>query len=184
MAANRLTLGRFEKHFPFDAPVCFDDADRIHLGYYTNSDGHLRDLRELDYLAILNLAGKDDPTLVEKWERTHLDRNIPLAVRLHERKTIIDRLLSGSVVVKGFARRVTFSEQFIKALSDSIEEAGLSVRPGNMVDSFNQGATRGGYTFQGQLVNPNLGNWMSSGAIQPNYGARFGNQAFSGVWGR
>lgn len=184
MAANRLTLGRFEKHFPFDAPVCFDDADRIHLGYYTNSDGHLRDLRELDYLAILNLAGKDDPTLVEKWERTHLDRNIPLAVRLHERKTIIDRLLSGSVVVKGFARRVTFSEQFIKALSDSIEEAGLSVRPGNMVDSFNQGATRGGYTFQGQLVNPNLGNWMSSGAIQPNYGTRFGNQAFSGVWGR
>ena len=105
-------------------------------------------------------------------------------MRLHERKTIIDRLLSGSVVVKGFARRVTFSEQFIKALSDSIEEAGLSVRPGNMVDSFNQGATRGGYTFQGQLVNPNLGNWMSSGAIQPNYGARFGNQAFSGVWGR
>ena len=183
-AANRLTLGRFEKHFPFDAPVCFDDADRIHLGYYTNSDGHLRDLRELDYLAILNLAGKDDPTLVEKWERTHLDRNIPLAVRLHERKTIIDRLLSGSVVVKGFARRITFSEQFIKALSDSIEEAGLSVRPGNMVDTFNQGATRGGYSFQGQLVNPGLGNWMSSGAIQPNYGGRLGNQTFNGNWGR
>lgn len=183
-AANRLTLGRFEKHFPFDAPVCFDDADRIHLGYYTNSDGHLRDLRELDYLAILNLAGKDDPTLVEKWERTHLDRNIPLAVRLHERKTIIDRLLSGSVVVKGFARRITFSEQFIKALSDAIEEAGLSVRPGNMVDTFNQGATRGGYSFQGQLVNPGLGNWMSSGAIQPNYGGRLGNQQFQGNWGR
>lgn len=184
LAANRLTLGCFEKHFPFDAAVCFDDADRIHLGYYTNSDGHKRDLRELDYLAILNLAGKDDPTLVEKWERTHLDRNIPLAVRLHERKTIIDRLLSGSVVVKGFARRITFSEQFIKALSDAIEEAGLSVRPGNMVDTFNQGATRGGYSFQGQLVNPSLGGWMSSGAIQPNYGQRFGTQQFQGTWGR
>lgn len=185
-AANRLTLGCFEKHFPFDAPVCFDDGDRIHLGYYTNSDGQERDLRELDYLAILNLAGKDDPTLVEKWERTHLDRNIPLAVRLHERKSIIDRLLSGSAQYKGFARRVTFSEQFIAALSDAIEEAGLSVRPGNMVDTFNQGATRGGYSFQGQLVNPTLGNWMSSGAIQPNYGNRFGNQQFNGggTWGR
>lgn len=184
IAANRLTLGCFEKHFQFDAPVCFDDSDRIHLGYYTNSDGHQRDLRELDYLAILNLAGKDDPTLVEKWERTHLDRNIPLPVRLHERKTIIDRLLSGSVVVKGFARRITFSEQFIKALSDAIEEAGLSVRPGNMVDTFNQGATRGGYNFQNQLVSSTLGNWMSSGAVQPNYGTRFGNQPFQGTWGR
>lgn len=182
-AANNLTLGHFQQCFEFTNPVCYDDQDRIHLGYYTDADGNLRDIRELDYLAILNLAGKDEPDLVQKWEATHRNLAIPLEVRLHDRKVIMDRLTSGTIHVKGFARRVSFDHNFFSALSTSIEKAGLIIRPGNLLEAYTGGNVRGGYDLTNQLVGQDVGKFFSYGN-QQQAGSRMFSSPFMGRHGR
>jgi hypothetical protein len=182
-AANNLTMGHFQNLFNAAAPVCYDDQDRIHLGYYYDREGNRRDLRELDYVAILNLAGKTNPKLVEAWEDTHRNTNIALEVRLDQRKAILRQLISGDIVIKGFARRVSFDNTFLDALSEAIVKSGLNVRPAKGLDDNAGQVQRGGYALDHLVVNQNVGNFFNYGtATQQN--SRLFSSPFTGNWGR
>jgi hypothetical protein len=182
-AANNLTMGHFQTLFNANAPVCYDDQDRIHLGYYYDREGNRRDLRELDYVAILNLAGKTNPKLVEAWEDTHRNTNIALEVRLDQRKAILRQLISGDIVIKGFARRVSFDNAFLDALSAAIVKSGLNVRPAKGLDDNANLVQRGGYALDHLVVNQNVGDFFNYGtATQQN--SRLFSSPFTGNWGR
>ena len=182
-AANNLTMGHFQNLFNPASPVCYDDQDRIHLGYYYDREGNRRDLRELDYVAILNLAGKTNPKLVEAWEDTHRNTNIALEIRLDQRKAILRQLISGDIVVKGFARRVSFDNTFLDALSEAIVKSGLNVRPAKGLDDNANLTQRGGYALEHLVVNQNVGNFFNYGtATQQN--SRLFSSPFTGNWGR
>jgi hypothetical protein len=182
-AANNLTMGHFQTLFNASAPVCYDDQDRIHLGYYYDREGNRRDLRELDYVAILNLAGKTNPKLVEAWEDTHRNTQVALEVRLDQRKAILRQLISGDIVIKGFARRVSFDNAFLDALSEAIVKSGLNVRPAKGLDDNAGQVQRGGYALDHLVVNQNVGNFFNYGtATQQN--SRLFSSPFTGNWGR
>lgn len=182
-AANNLTMGHFQTLFNAAAPVCYDDQDRIHLGYYYDREGNRRDLRELDYVAILNLAGKTNPKLVEAWEDTHRNTNIALEVRLDQRKAILRQLISGDIVIKGFARRVSFDNAFLDALSAAIVKSGLNVRPAKGLDDNANLVQRGGYALDHLVVNQNVGDFFNYGTTtQQN--SRLFSSPFTGNWGR
>lgn len=142
-AANNLTNGHFTSFFQ-GGPIAIDDQNRIHLGYYIDNEGTRRDLREIDYLALLNHAGKDDPSLVAKWSDTFDNVSIPMEIRLEDRTKILKALLtSQNVHVKGYARRYTLSPDFIRALTQACGKAGLVIRPNNLIQDFNNGTVRG-----------------------------------------
>jgi hypothetical protein len=127
--ANELTHGRFMKYMPQGARVTVDENNRIHTGYYLDRNGQKRDLRNLDYLAVLNVVGDRDPELAREWSDSFAMANVPLEVRLHKRLQIIRGILGqNNVFVKGFARRVTFEPAFVNALVEACREVGLTAR--------------------------------------------------------
>ncbi len=186
-AANNLTNGAFEQTFTNvygNEVICHDDGNRIHLGYYVDEHGERRDLRDLDYLAVLNLVGKSNPAMVEEWENTFTQSEIPLEMRMERRRNIMKALYSGKMEVKGFARRITFNPNFIIALSQACERAGLVVRPGNLIETFGAQHVRGqGDAARYAVHAQQLGTAFSYN--QPQYGGqRFVNPTHVGrTWG-
>lgn len=167
-AANVLTGGQFGQVYQSgESPVLVND-DRIHLGYYIGNDGQKHDIREIDYLAVLNLQGDTDVLAAQAWSDTFLRLDYPPAKRLQERKRMIIDLIRADVVFTGFARRVTFNGRFLEALAAACKAAGLDTR----VTSPSFG---GDYTSQRASA-----SWLSASAVQPGVSGLFnmgvGNQ--------
>jgi hypothetical protein len=161
-AANSLTNGRFGSKF---SGTPFVDTDnRIHLGYYYSKNGEKKDIRDIDYLAVANLVGEKEPNKIRDWSDTFTRSDFSLAMRLAERKRIIDELTSGTAVYTGFARRVTFSVAFIEALVSGCREAGLSVNVNTPLSASEFNNARG----VGNFVSEALVGKMSQGFIHAN----------------
>ena len=126
-AANTLTNNAFSRHFPVGAKICDDELNRIHLGSYSDGSGVRKDIRDIDYLAVMNLVGEKDPQVIKDWSDSYLKTNYPLDLRLAGRKRIISGVFS-DVVFTGFATRVTFSPEFTNALTKGCQECGLMLK--------------------------------------------------------
>lgn len=133
-AADNLTDGNCSRIFNSrpNHGIVRDDQNRIHLGYWKNKKGELHDIRDFDYLAVLNRLGGVDPQAVVDWSATFDDVNIPLEMRLEKRMRMLRSLSGETFHLKGFARRVTFMPEFIAALNEACAAAGLVVRPTNI----------------------------------------------------
>lgn len=165
-AANRLTDNHFGRFWQ-NGPIAVDDLNRIHLGYYQDRNGNMKDIRDLDYLAMLNLLGEKDMATVVNWSQTFDDVNTPMEIRLERRAKIMRAL--NDVTIKGYARRITFTPEFITALSSASASAGLVIRPNNLMADFSGQGQRGAYNAQAFAV----GNQATGGLFnyaQPGFG--------------
>lgn len=172
-AANVLTNGTFKNYFQMNTGrVLIDDQNRIHMGYYIDQDGIKRDIRDIDYLAVANMVGEKDPAMIREWSDTFLRTEYPMELRLAERKRTIVGLTKDPVFT-GFARRVTFSREFIDALVKACIASGLIIRTmGNYMDSG---------TFEratGSFLNQALMSGGVTGMFDRNIG--FGNNVGNG----
>ena len=168
-AADRLTLNCFSKVYK-GGPIAVSDQNRIHTGYYMHPDGSRRDIRDLDYLAMLNLLGADDMKSVVEFADTFDNHSIPLEVRLEKRARIIRHALGDSVHFKGFAYRITFNPNFIEAVAEACAMAGLVIRPQNLV-SMNGSGQRGNADVLQYAAGPMTGNqfnYVAPGFVQQN----------------
>lgn len=143
-SANNLTNGAFGEIWQGGA-ICVDDNNRIHLGHYTDENGQVRDLRDIDYLALLNLAGKNDPSVVVEWGNSFDQIDVPMEIRLEKRAKILKAMLGSSLVIKGYARRITFEPAFLEVLNIACAKAGLTIRPNNLIQEFSGAGTRGNF---------------------------------------
>lgn len=125
-AGMTLTDGRFERHFPMGSRIATDEDNRIHCGYFYDEHGVERDLREVDYLYVLNQVGDKDPEIVRQFSDTFFP-TAPLLVRLAKRKSIIEKLVDRPVFT-GYARRVTFEQPYIDAILKGCEELQLQMK--------------------------------------------------------
>lgn len=176
-AANTLTSGKFAMTYqPQQGErIAYDDQNRIHLGYYKGENGELRDIRDVDYLALLNVSGKDNPEAVIRWGETFDNRDIPLEIRLADRAELIRGMLGDNVKFKGYARRITFNPNFLISLNAACAAAGLVIRPNNLIHEFQGGTMRG---------NMNAGQYGVSGQAVSglfNYSTGYGNQHQGGL---
>ena len=126
-AAVTLTNGEFNRHWQNGMRVFTSDVNRVHMGYYTDHTGVRKDIRDIDHLAVLNLIGEKDPTIIKDWSDTNVKDTWPSEMRLAGRKKIITALFS-DVTITGFATRVTFSPEFRNALLQGARSAGLALR--------------------------------------------------------
>lgn len=146
-SADVLTNGNFSNMFK-GKQMFTGDVTRIHNGYYVDVEGNKKDLREIDYLAMLNLQGAADMQVVTDYVDTFTATSIPEDMRLQRRLSILRGLLGeGQVVVTGYSRRVDFTSDFILTLAAACAAAGANVRPEGIHQDMNTG-TRPATNYQ------------------------------------
>lgn len=178
-AANNLTNGVFGQLWD-NSPIVRDDNNRLHLGYYTGRDNERRDLREVDRLAILNIYGDRDMEMVWAWDRSWNDLNIRPEVRMETRAKVYKNGLSG-VEITGYARRVTFTTNFIVTLTKALIQAGLVVQQTNMTMIPQTGQHRPLYNMDNVALSGQAFAGAFTMAGGNGYGGfRGGNSAFLG----
>lgn len=180
-AANNLTGGAFAKHFPQGAPMFVDAGNRVHAGTWTDRHGNKRDIREIDLLAVCNLAGDRNPQAIRDWSDTFLKTQFPLAQRLAARKRMISSLTNETAVFTGFYQRVTFSAAFMGAFSEALRETGMAVRVNTPLTGADLNNQRGVAGFaQAALVAPGqtFANNGGFGGYQPQFNFGMGGQNF------
>lgn len=151
-AANQLTNGNFGRYFALGAQIFTDLGNRVHTGYYTDKNGVKRDIRDIDYLAVMNLVGERDPQAIRDWSDTFTRTQFPLIQRLAARKRTITALTGQSAEFTGFAQRVTFTQAFMDGLAKGCKDAGLNVRINTPLNSGDFNNERGVAGFIGSAI--------------------------------
>lgn len=166
-ACNSLTNGEFGRIFE-GGPILQSDDNRVFLGTYRphgDTAGELRDIRDLDYLAILNLCG-EDPQIVEDFEKTQrANSGLPQVVRLHELQGILEQIMGPSLSIKGYANRFTFHHAFIEALTKSTRAAKVAPMFSNLPVHQQQTARQRVNDFQWAMVNANAVGGVYQGGM-------------------
>lgn len=123
-AANELTNGNFSRHFNQNI-VCVHEDNRVINGYYYDEKGRKCDIRDVDYLHVLNAAGEQDMNVIRRWS----DSYYPIASiekRMSDRMGIIEAILGQTVTFTGFSTPVTFLPSFVSALVSAAADCGFS----------------------------------------------------------
>lgn len=171
----KLTGGSGEKYF-------LNDMNRIFTGYYINSEGERRDIRDIDYLAILNMVGRKDGSYIKEWSDTFDRKDIPMDIRLDKRRRIYESILPGQVTFKGYARRITINPKFMMALGQACKDSRLVFRPTNLNTEYYTGTEHGianANTLYGMQSNNN-GLFSFGNASAGNSNAGFNLPGFTG----
>jgi len=170
-AADRLTDGRFTKRWDGSQPIAYDENNRIALGYWVGNNGEKRDIRELDYLAMLNLLGDRDHSRVKDWDDTfNSSTGIPLDVRLERRERIAREVLP-TYTLKGWARRLVINAKFLEDLTLSLADAGLVPMLESVIADLTGRTMRGNPALLGLAMQSNPANagFYSAGRTQSQF---------------
>ena len=130
-AANTLTNGAFDRHYLSKNNPVLQNEELVLLGYYTGQDGTRHDVRDIDYLAVMNLVGEKDNKAPQEWSDTFMRVDFPIEKRLDARKKIITNLIGTEVTFTQTARRVTYTAEFLTAFNMAQRDVGLSIKPIN-----------------------------------------------------
>jgi len=164
-AANSLTGNAFAKYFQSDWPICVQ-RHYLATGTYVNDDGEVRDLAEIDYLAILNIFGGTDKSVVKEWQRSFEDQTITPMEGLAIREGILRSRLN-DVKITGYKRRETFDKRFLAALETGLVECGYRPMPEGIQPVIGQQVVRGNQSLQ-QLAGQALGQAMYAPGVTTN----------------
>lgn len=155
-ACNSLTNNIFGRYFE-GGTILQSDENRVFLGTYrphNDTTGELRDIRDLDYLAVLNICG-EDPRIVEDFEKTQrATSGLPLVVRMAELQGILEQIMGASLTIKGYANRFTFHHSFIEALAKSTREAKIAPMFSNLPVHVQENARQRIHDFEWAMVSP------------------------------
>ena len=173
-AADYLTAGEFSKVYQGGKIAL--DAGRIHMGYFEDRNGR-HDIREIDYLAVANMVGEKDATVIRQYSDTWLNLNVDPKVRIAERRRLIQNLCPGQVTYTGYGRRVIFGADFLFALLQACVNAGLDLRtqyPYAEMASIERAS--GSFASSALLNNSQTGLFNKGfGAQQPSRSGGFGS---------
>lgn len=129
-AYDNLTNGLFSQHFE-GGDLVLPIVERIHTGTFIDAEGNVRDIRELDYVAALNLLGETEAGLETVYElaRTFEEPQVHEEIRLRKRWEIYRKILGDSLTHTGWALRVRFPGKVMSALVSSVHgnNIGISV---------------------------------------------------------
>lgn len=168
-------------------PVIRATQDLNHIGYYKSpKTGGYEDIRELDLVAILNIAnGNID--LVRDYLSTCVTTTGEHPLQRLDRRLRIFRNICSEVVIKGYATKYDFNGLFIEALIKAIEGTGFVLNASNtLLTSQEQVYTQTIQDWASVMVNPSVGSGLyQTQGFQPqgniyNVGQNFG----FGGWNR
>lgn len=145
-AADRLTNGHFSQEYArLQNPSFFvDNQTLIHFGNYVDRETNRRvDIRTIDYLAMLNLAGHSEMRAALEFAETYDDVSKDPNVRLEKRLRILERVCGQTLRITGKGRRITVASAALECLVQAIYKAGLVINPDNVYNEFSGTSRRG-----------------------------------------
>ena len=166
----------FDNHWKGGVDIC-ETRHVVAAGHYTNDANEVRDLAEIDYLAMLNIFGGTDPESFKRWAKTYEDQAMPEIERLAEREDLLRQRLS-SVEITGYKRRVTFNKAFLIALEAAMVECGYHPTPDSLSPVFGPQAIRGTAGLD-RLATGQFGQTMYAGQTTTTRGGNLGGRATS-----
>lgn len=174
--ADHMTGGRFRAHYSRREgkgnPVVINE-EWILNGWYQRADGSRADIREVDYLAVMNVLGRQNPRMGAAWSDAMFS-NQPRERNELAQKQIISDVLGANINFTGRTRRVTVMGDFMDSFRDGLRDINISFRPSNPQGQGEFFQQRGRADFiHTAAFSPN-----SSGLYQANYGQ--GNQQYAG----
>lgn len=178
-ATNWLTDGEFGKLFQFGRPIVINENNRIQNTVYTGPNGELRDGRDLDYVAIMNLVGERDIKTARDWNDSFLLADWPIEQRLDARWQTMSELMPDLKLI-GYSNRVTFTDEYLQAITKAAELTGqLQIREVNVFND-RQGYDVPQYAWTAQA----LGGYQANSVFtQAGYGNPAGGAPkTSGRW--
>lgn len=128
-ATDVLTNGLFKTKFNRGETIA-TNYSVVHNGWYTDTKGQRRDIRDFDFVALLNNPMAEDKVVVDAWINSFTNQNAPIEARLHDRFRIISKAFA-EVHLTGFSNRIILSDKFLTAALQAAYEAGLVLRPQN-----------------------------------------------------
>lgn len=187
-ACDNLTNGHFSKHFNSADAIVVATGTEMHLGRYMDNHGEIRDLRDLDTVAALNLS-KGNIAEFKNWYLTRLNlegTGETFEGAMRKREQIERAYLSNSLTINRRAPRYIFTQAFLDALDAATTAAGAHVEmsevSGLTGDQFMGNTMIGNYTATGAPrtsgMNPIGGGQYSyghpgMGGYTPNSGNRY-----------
>ena len=164
-AANQLTGGHFGKLFNPNDNIVVRDNMIVLNGYYTDQNNDRRDIRQIDYLAVMNMAiATGDYSMVDTWCNSLYSERMPAAQALFERARIIQNI-AGDAVFTGRSRRVTFTDAFVKAFAQAMSDTKINIEVQNAgIDMTSQQRAVPGQRFANAVLSQgNFGGFMQRG---------------------
>lgn len=129
-AAHWLTSGIFPKNFPIEK-IFINSAIIVPTGKWTDRNGEVRDLRDIDLSFIATNSG--DVALCNDWALSNVPYTISGRDPYVSKIDVISKL-NIKAEITGKAIRCTFSPEFISALSDAANRAGFETRCDPKID--------------------------------------------------
>jgi hypothetical protein len=119
-AMDAMTENRFSAIFNQTASrqIVLPRTERVLNGYYTDDQGRVRDLREIDMLYLLNAKGHEQPDIAKRWANTFGGSN---DYQLAERLKLIEMVVHPTVT--GISIHKTFHPDFLVAMDQSIAQS-------------------------------------------------------------
>lgn len=180
-ALNLLTNGELEKTgFQMGSEICFNENNRIVIGWYVAEDGEKRSLDDIDTLAMLNLMGERDIKVARDYSDTFLRSDLPIDQRLDARIHILQTLIP-AMKITGFGQRVTFRDEFLQAATMAAAAAGLAIK-----ETTSFGDVGGFDVPQYAYLNQALGGYHNTTLFQQGVptgqGGQYPNQGWRSRW--
>lgn len=124
-ALMELTDNHFGNFFDLDKMPMFTNIVRVPGGRYRASDGSIQDLTNIDLTAICNLY-KNDPAVIFEYSNTFVNRpGVSPERNCAIREGIIQDACNQSATIDRYSARVTFSDDFVKAISNAISQMNI-----------------------------------------------------------
>jgi len=128
-ATNELTNGNFGKRFNKGEAIA-THYSVVHNGWYSDAQGHKRDIRDFDLIALLNHPMAEDKIVVDAWINSFQNTGASIKARLHDRYRIISKAYS-DITLTGFSNRIILTDKFLTSALQGAYEAGLQLQPQN-----------------------------------------------------
>jgi hypothetical protein len=128
-ACDNLTNGNFSRFFNASSDIVVATGTEIHLGRYPDAHGDIRDPRDLDTVAALNLS-KGNINEFVAWYKTRLapeQSGDTFEGVMRKRESIERNYLSQGMTITRRAPRYLFTQQFLDALDEAMAAAGARV---------------------------------------------------------
>lgn len=171
-AANTLTGGNFQTFWKDQtiSPV-MNNRELIHLGYYEDASGMRRDIRDVDYLAVANVLGINDVQTLIDWNESFNGEDRNEAIRIHQRRKIIQDVIGTKVTFTQLARRATFDKEWLAAFQKACIAVRMNMRVVNPELTGDFQAAR------------SVASWFSRGTLVPQGANGYFQHAAAGAGG-
>lgn len=131
---DQMTGNRFSELFGNGGAILLPHPIMIPMGYWIDSQGNKRDIREYNYLAARDYSGRrDDAGFMARWEDTFKAPPEYVVTACAERISLIREMAGNAeIVIKGYAWRYMIDPTFIVAAGQATVEAGVSPTYSNL----------------------------------------------------